>query len=94
MGLTQQETDALHEVLTWGRQPGNNRILEFYGTLYEGFQQACGAMMAEFQGCIPEGSLNARIRATRREALTPERAGEDIIGHTLDRKSTRLNSSH
>ena len=25
MGLTQEETDALHEILTWGRQPGNNR---------------------------------------------------------------------
>ena len=83
MGLTQEETDALHEVLSWGRQPGNNRILEFYGTLYEGFQQACETMMSKFQGCIPEGSLQARIRATKREMPNPERAGEDIIGHTL-----------
>ena len=83
MGLTQEETDALHEILTWGRQPGNNRILQVYGTLYEGFQQACGELMAKFQGCIPEGSLDARIRATRRETSRPERAGEDIIGHTL-----------
>jgi hypothetical protein len=70
-------------VLTWGRQPGNNRILQVYGTLYEAFQQACKVMMAKFEGCIPEGSLNARIRATRRETSTPERAGEDIIGHAL-----------
>ena len=83
MGLTQEETDALHEVLTWGRQPGNNRTLEFYGTLYESFQQACETMMGKFQGCIPEGSLQARIRATKRETSTPERAGEDTIGHTL-----------
>ena len=26
MRLTPKETDALHEVLTWGRQPGNNRV--------------------------------------------------------------------
>ena len=83
MGLTQEETDSLHEVLTWGRQPGNNRTLEFYGTLYESFQQACETMMGKFQGCIPEGSLQARIRATKRETSTPERAGEDTIGHTL-----------
>ena len=58
-------------------------ILEFYGTLYESFQQACETMMSEFKGCIPEGSLQARIRATKRETTTPERAGEDIIGSTL-----------
>ena len=58
-------------------------ILEFYGTLYESFQQACETMMNEFKGCIPEGSLQARIRATKRETTTPERAGEDIIGSTL-----------
>jgi hypothetical protein len=57
--------------------------LEFYGTLYESFQQACETMMGKFQGCIPEGSLQARIRATKRETSTPERAGEDTIGHTL-----------
>ena len=39
--------------------------------------------MSEFKGCIPEGSLQARIRATKRETTTPERAGEDIIGSTL-----------
>ena len=83
MGLTEEETSALHECLMWGRQPGNNRILEFYGTLYESFQEACKKMMGEFKGCIPEGSLQARIRATKRETITPERAGEDIIGHTL-----------
>ena len=83
MGLTEEETSALHECLMWGRQPGNNRILEFYGTLYESFQQACKRMMGEFKGCIPEGSLQARIRATKRETTTPEKAGEDIIGHTL-----------
>lgn len=83
MGLTEDETRALHECLIWGRQPGNNRILEFYGTLYEGFQQACQEMMGKFRGCIPEGCLQARIRATKRETLTPEKAGEDIIGHTL-----------
>ena len=39
--------------------------------------------MGEFKGCIPEGSLQARFRATKRETATPVRAGEDIIGNTL-----------
>ena len=56
MGLTEEETKALHECLMWGRQPGNNRVLEFYGTLYESFQQACKEMMGEF---------SARWRALR-----------------------------
>ena len=69
--LTPGETDALHECLQWGRQPGNNKVLEFFGTAYEGFHGACKKMMERFRSVLPEGSRRARIRMTRRESLQP-----------------------
>ena len=84
--LTPKETDALHEVLTWGRQPGNNKILEFFGTTYEAFHGACGKIMEGFRDVLPEGSRRARIRMTRRESHQPtegtldETLGEEACG--------------
>ena len=84
--LTPKETDALHEILTWGRQPGNNRILEFFGTTYEAFHGACGKIMERFRDVLPEGSRRARIRMTRRESHQPtegtldETLGEEACG--------------
>ena len=46
--LTPNETDALHECLQWGRQPGNNKVLEFFGTTYESFHGTCRQMMERF----------------------------------------------
>ena len=53
--LTPGETDALHECLQWGRQPGNNKVLEFFGTTYEGFHGVCKKMMERFRSVLPEG---------------------------------------
>ena len=84
--LTPKETDALHEILTWGRQPGNNKILEFFGTTYEAFHGACGKIMERFRDVLPEGSRRARIRMTRRESHQPtegtldETLGEEACG--------------
>ena len=84
--LTPKETDALHEVLTWGRQPGNNRILEFFGTTYEASHGACGKIMERFRDVLPEGSRRARIRMMRRESHQPtegtldETLGEEACG--------------
>eukprot|EP00973_Karenia_brevis_P001467 199097-Karenia_brevis.AAC.1 len=80
MGLTPAETDAIHECLVWGRQEGNNQILSFFGTVFESFQSACGALMKRFQSVIPEGCHRARIRATRRESREPK---EGNLGDTL-----------
>ena len=67
-GLTAQEVDAVHEILTWGRQPGNNKVLAFFGTVFESFHQSCSQLMGRFKNVLPEGCLRARIRATRRES--------------------------
>ena len=80
MHLTPEETDAVHECLTWGRQEGNNNCLYFFGTNYESFQSACSSLMAKITSVIPEGCPRARIRATRRESRQPQ---EGILGDTL-----------
>ena len=79
MGLTPEETDAVHECLTWGRDD-NNKILAFFGRNYEAFQNACSTLMQKIKSVVPEGSHRARIRATRREFRNP-REGE--LGDTL-----------
>ena len=35
--LSQDEIQIVHECLCWGRQPGNNKILEFFGTTSTGY---------------------------------------------------------
>jgi len=86
MGLTPHETDCVHECLSWGRVHGNNRILTFFNTVYESFQNACGKLLGKFKNVIPEGCPRARIRATNRESREPiegelgETLGEEAIG--------------
>ena len=93
--LTPKETDALHEILTWGRQPGSNRILEFFGTTYEAFHGACGKIMERFRDVLPEGSRRARIRMTRRESHQPtegtfdETLGEEACGMVGERTASQ-----
>ena len=71
-GLKPEELDAVHECLTWGRQPGNNEPLMFFGTVFETFYNACHQLMGRFKNVLPEGCLRARIRATRRESHHPK----------------------
>ena len=40
LGLTPAETNAIHECLNWGRQPGNNKLLQFFGPNFEAFDAA------------------------------------------------------
>ena len=80
LNLSPEESSAVHECLTWARQPGNNRVLTFFGTTYEGFQAACKKLMAKFKSVIPEGCLRARIRAHKRESRT---AKDSTLGTTL-----------
>ena len=44
LGISDEERAALHECLTWLRQPGNNRLC-FYGDELECFDQACRELM-------------------------------------------------
>ena len=83
-GLTPAELDAVHECLTWGRAPGNNLVLTFFGTVFESFHAACRKLMGRFKNVLPEGCLRARIRATKRETLNPK---EGCLGDTLGEES-------
>ena len=77
--LTPEERAALHECLTWLRQPGNNSLC-FYGEELENFDVACKKLMDRIKHILPEGSSRARIRATTRVSLKLE---EGSIGETL-----------
>ena len=65
LGLTPDEQSALHECLTWLRQPGNNKLC-FYGDELEHFDKACKRLMQRIKQIIPDGCPRARIRATTR----------------------------
>ncbi len=65
MRLTETEQKALHECLTWLRQPGNNRHC-FFGDELQCFDTACRQLMNRIKGILPEGCPRARIRATTR----------------------------
>ena len=86
-GLTAREVDSVHEILTWGRQPGNNKVLEFFGTVFENFHKACQKLMGRFKSVLPEGCLRARIRGTKRETLN---AKEGTLADTLGEESHGL----
>ena len=75
-----EEEAALHEVLTWGAQPGHNEILRWYGPDLASFDDSCRRLMCTFNSTLPESSLKARIRYTTRECKT-SRSGS--IGETL-----------
>ena len=75
-----EEEAALHEVLTWGAQPGHNEILRWYGPDLASFDDSCRRLMCTFNSTLPESSLKARIRYTTRECKNL-RSGS--IGETL-----------
>ena len=64
-GYRPQEDAAIHEILTWGRQPGHNKIFMFFGTAMEAFHSACSKLMGRFRSVLPQGCLMARIRQTK-----------------------------
>ncbi len=82
-GLTPEETDAVHECLSWARD-NNNRIFDFFGTVYESFHNACGSLLDKFRTVIPSGCPRARIRVSRRDARHPT---EGELGDTLHMES-------
>ena len=59
MKLKLEELDALHECLTWLRQPGNNP-LNFYGEELENFDRACRVLMDQIKHVLPEAMLEKR----------------------------------
>ena len=79
--LTPREQDALHECLTWLRQPGHN-VHCFYGDELEAFDTCCRRLMKRIKTIIPEGCSRARIRATSRVTKKLEDGGTlaDTLG--------------
>ena len=73
-----------------GRQPGNNKVLEFFGTEYERFQNATESLVDRFRNVIPEGTHQARIRCSKREMLDARRVGQGTLGDTLGDENTGL----
>ena len=73
MGLTKDEKKAVHECLTWLRQPGNNRHC-FFGAELEDFDRCCKCLMERIKQLIPEGCPRARIHATTRVTRVPDSA--------------------
>ena len=53
LGLTPDEKNALHECLTWLRQPRNNSVC-FNGAELEAFDAACRRLMRKVKQIIPE----------------------------------------
>ena len=56
MGLKPRDLAALHECLTWGREPGNNPVLRFYGQQFEDFSEACRTLAAKWKHLLPTGA--------------------------------------
>jgi hypothetical protein len=83
MKLKPDELEALHECLTWLRQPGTNP-LNFYGDELEDFHKNCRILMDRIKHVLPEGSTRARIRATTRMS---RQMHEGQIGETLGDES-------
>ena len=84
--LSQDEISSVHECLTWGRQPVNNRVLEFFGTTFETYAQATDTLMGRLRSVLPEGSTRCRIRASARETREPKQStlldslGDETVG--------------
>ena len=60
LGLAPDEKEALHECLTWLRQPGNNKMC-FYGAELEAFDAACKKLMQKVKKIIPKAPLVYKI---------------------------------
>ena len=87
MGLRQNELRALHECLAWGREPGNNPVLRFFGQTFEDFSDACRTLAAKFKHVLPKGSNRVKVRVTGKDRVKPK---ESSLGATLGDESTGL----
>ena len=87
MGLKPSELSAVHEILAWGREPGNNHVLRFFGQTFEDFSDACRTLAAKFKHVLPTGNNRVKVRVTGRDKVL---AKESTLGSTLGEESTGL----
>ena len=87
LGLKPKELEALHEILAWGREPGNNSVLRFFGQTFEDFSDACRTLVAKFKHVLPTGNNRVRVRVTGRDKIN---AKDSSLGNTLGEESTGM----
>ena len=78
---------ALHEILAWGREPGNNPVLRFFGQTFEDFSDACRTLAAKWKHVLPTGNNRVKVRVTGKDRL---KAKESTLGSTLGEESTGM----
>ena len=87
MGLRPKELAALHEILTWGREPNNNPVLRFFGSTFEDFSDACRTLAAKWKHLLPTGNNRVKVRMTGKDKV---KVKESTLGSTLGEESTGL----
>ena len=87
MGLRPKELAALHEILTWGRESGNNPVLRFFGSTFEDFSDACRTLAAKWKHLLPTGNNRVKVRMTGKDKV---KVKETTLGSTLGEESTGL----
>ena len=87
MGLRPKELAALHETLTWGREPGNNPVLRFFGSMFEDFNDACRTLAAKWKHLLPTGKNRVKERMTGQDKV---KVKETTLGSTMGEESTGL----
>ena len=82
-----KELAALHEILTWGREPNNNPVLRFFGSTFEDFSDACRTLAAKWKHLLATGNNRVRVRMTGKDKVHVK---ETTLGSTLGEESTGL----
>ena len=67
-GLTEQEVAAVHEILTWGRQPGNNKVFSFFQTVCAYLPHSSPEADRTVQECLPRRVHSCPKSRNKREA--------------------------
>ena len=88
MGLKPRELAALHECLAWGREPGNNPVLRFYGQTFEDFSDACRTLAAKWKHLLPTGNNRVKVRMTGKDRV--KKVKESTLGSTLGEETCGL----
>ena len=63
-------------------RPGNNKVLNFFGSVLEDFSQACKAAFShKFKDLLPKGRNCVRVRVTGKDTVKAKK--ESTLGQTL-----------
>ena len=87
MGLRPRELAALHEILMWGRELGNNSVLRFFGSTFEDFSDACRTLASKWKHLLPTGNNRVKVRMTGKDKVNVK---ESTLGETLGEESTGI----